>query len=97
MRGPRAFRRRMLPAVLMAVLGVFGAGPDAAGQDAAGQETALAEAVRRGDREAVAYLLEQGADVDAAGDDGATALHWAAYLNDAETSAALIGAGVTVD
>ena len=90
MRGPRAFGR-MLAVVAMA--GVADAGPAAAGQDAARQETALVEAVRRGDGQAVAYLLEQGVDVDAAGDDGATALHWAAYLNDEATSAALIRAG----
>ena len=97
MRGLRAFRRRMSAILVMACLGVVGADLDAGGQDAAGPETALAEAVRRGDREAVPYLLEQGADVDAAGDDGATALHWAAYLNDAATSAALIRAGARAD
>ncbi len=96
-RGLRAFGRRMTAAVVMTGLGVAGAGLVAAGQPAAGRDAALAEAVRRGDREAVAYLIEQGADIDAAQDDGTTALHWAAYLNDAETSAALIRAGARAD
>ena len=81
----------------MAGLGVAGAHLDAAEQEAAGQEAALADAVQRGDRAAVAALLAQRVDVDAAQDDGTTALHWAAYLNDAETSAALIRAGARAD
>ena len=57
---------------------------------AAVSSTALAEppdlrllnAVRDTDRPAVRALLEEGVDVDAAQPDGATALHWAAYLDD---------------
>jgi ankyrin repeat protein len=41
-------------------------------------------------------LLAQQVDVNAAQGDGATALHWAVYLNDAETTASLIRAGATV-
>ena len=67
MRGLLAFGRRMPAVVAMAGLGVAGAGSYATGQGADGQDTALAEAVRRGDRAAVTYLIEQGADVDAAG------------------------------
>ena len=89
--------RRLAAALLMAGLGVAGARLDAAGQEAAGQEAAVADAVQRGDRTAVAALLAQRVDVDAAQDDGTTALHWAAYLNDAETSAALIRAGARAD
>ena len=84
--------RRLAAVFLVAGLGVAGAGLDA---DA--QEAALADAVRRGDREAVADLLEQRVDVNAVQDDGTSALHWAAYVNDAETSAALIRAGARVD
>ena len=42
-------------------------------------------------------LLKKKADVNAPQSDGATALHWAAYLNDAETSALLIRAGANVN
>jgi uncharacterized protein len=38
-------------------------------------------------------LLQEHADVNAAQGDGATALHWAAYRDDAETTALLIEAG----
>jgi ankyrin repeat protein len=63
----------------------------------AGQEAPLADAMKRGDKQAVQSLLKKKADVNAALSDGATALHWAAYLNDAETSALLIGAGAHVN
>ena len=81
-----------MAALLMAGLGVAGAS-----LDAAGQEAALADAARRSDRAAIARLLEQRVDVNAIGDDGTSALHWAAYGNDAETTAALIRAGARVD
>ena len=48
-------------------------------------------------RRAVRSLLEQQADVNAAQGNGATALHWAAYLTDADSMALLIGAGASVD
>ncbi|HJN45749.1 MAG: ankyrin repeat domain-containing protein [Vicinamibacterales bacterium] len=64
---------------------------------AAGQEAPLADAVERGDAAIVRSLLEQQVDVNAAQGDGATALHWAVYLNDAETTAALIRAGAIVN
>ena len=78
--------------LVVASLGVAGAGLAAGGQDAS-----LADAVRRGDTAAVRSLLEQQANVNAAQGDGATALHWAVYLNDADTMALLIGAGASVD
>lgn len=53
----------------------------------------VADAVQRGDNSAVASLLEAHADVNAPQPDGATALHWAAYLDDADTMALLIRAG----
>ena len=61
------------------------------------QDAALAEAVKRGDKQGVQALLKKKADVNAPLNDGATALHWAAYLNDADTSALLIRAGATVN
>src|SRR5919198_2747785 len=57
----------------------------------------LADAVQHGDKQAVQSLLKVRADVNAPQSDGATALHWAAYLDDAETTALLIRAGARVD
>ena len=60
---------------------------------AAGKEAPLADAVQRHDQQAVLALLKKHADVNAPQSDGATALHWAAYLEDADTTALLIRAG----
>jgi len=57
----------------------------------------LIDAVKAGDRGAVAALLKKGADVNAAEGDGATALHWAVQLEDLESAAALIRAGAKVN
>src|SRR5262245_16532272 len=57
------------------------------------KDAALAGAVQRRDRQAVSSLLKQKADVNAQQGDGTTALHWAAYLGDAEVTALLIRAG----
>ena len=53
--------------------------------------------MRGGDTAAVRSLLARNADVNAAQGDGATALHWAAYRNDAQTVAALIRSGAAVN
>ena len=53
----------------------------------------LVDAVRNGDHRTVRALLEEPVDVNARQPDGATALHWAAYLNDIETAELLIAAG----
>ena len=83
---------RRFPLALAAVgLLVAGAAPEAAAQEAP-----LADAVQRGDAAAVRSLLALGVDVDARQGDGATALHWAAYLDAAGTAATLIGAGADV-
>ena len=91
MRQRVALFRWFWPTLLAAGLGVALHAPRAAAQEAA-----LADAVQRGDTRAVRSLLAQNADVNARQGDGATALHWAAYLNDGETIAALIGAGADV-
>ena len=52
----------------------------------------LVNAVRQGDREAMRALARQ-VDVNARQPDGATALHWAAYLGDAATAGLLLDAG----
>ncbi|MCY4601519.1 MAG: ankyrin repeat domain-containing protein, partial [Acidobacteria bacterium] len=55
------------------------------------------EAVRQGDRAAVGALLGADADVNARQPDGATALHWAIYLDDLETAKLLLHAGARPD
>ena len=57
----------------------------------------LADAVQRQDKQAVRALLAKKADVNATQPDGATALHWAAYADDAETTALLIRGGASVN
>jgi ankyrin repeat protein len=56
----------------------------------------LSEAAMRGDRAAVATLLKQGVDIDGAQGDGSTALHWAAFNDDLETTKILVAAGANV-
>ncbi len=56
----------------------------------------LIEAARAGDSAAVRALLEQGADAGGRAADGATALHWAAYLDDRTAAELLIDAGADV-
>ena len=79
-------------ALLVASLGVAGVSLGAAGKDAP-----LADAVQRGDKATMLSLLKKQVDVNAAQGDGATALHWAVYLNDAETTALVIRAGANVN
>ena len=87
---------RSLPGLwLAAMFSVVGLG--AAASDNAPKETRLADAVRHRDQQAVLSLLKEKVDVNAPQGDGATALHWAAYLEDAETTGLLIRAGAKVD
>ncbi len=88
----RSSGQTLLTALLLSSLFVAGSS-----LEAAGQEAPLADAVQRADRAAVLSLLRQQVDVNAAQGDGATALHWAAYLDDAETTAGLIRAGADVN
>jgi len=53
----------------------------------------LVDAVQRGDRGAIGQALRERADVNAPAADGATALHWAAYADDADLVDRLIRAG----
>ena len=89
--------RRSSGLSLPAALVVAGLCVVGGGLGAAGQEAPLADAVQRGDRAAMLSLLRQQVDVNAAQGDGATALHWAAYLDEAETTALLIRAGAEVN
>ena len=81
--------RRISGLVLLA-LGISGA--------ALGAERAtLADAAEQRDQARVHALLKTGVDVNAAQSDGTTALHWAAYHDDAETAALLLRAGAKVN
>ena len=53
----------------------------------------LFDAVQSRDQKTVLALLRSGADVNAARDDGSTALIWAANRDDAEIASALLRAG----
>lgn len=102
---------RIAAAVAVAVLVGLAAGSASAtaavggGQIAAGWQqgggspntrSPVADAAERGDLEAVQGLLRQGADPNAAQNDGMTGLHWAASRNDTELARALLYAGATV-
>lgn len=67
------------------------------GAPATEKDSPLADAARRQDKQAVLSLLAKKADVNAIQPDGATALHWAVYAEDAETTALLIRAGANVN
>ncbi|HYL39182.1 MAG TPA: ankyrin repeat domain-containing protein [Bryobacteraceae bacterium] len=57
----------------------------------------LVDAVEKQDKDAVAALLRQHADVNARQPDGATALHWAVHWNDLAMVDSLIRAGANVN
>ncbi len=59
-------------------------------------QTDVADAAMRHDVERVRALLRDGADVNAAQPDGATALHWAAYHRDPDLARLLTEAGADV-
>jgi ankyrin repeat protein len=62
----------------------------------AASKSPIADAVMNGDKAALRTLVKQKADVNAAQVDGATALHWAIYRDDADTVEFLIGAGANI-
>ena len=84
---------RLWLALMLSMAG-FAAAAGAAGTGA--KSSSLADAVQHRDKQAILTLLKTHADVNAPQSDGATALHWAAYLEDAETTALLIRAGANV-
>ena len=63
----------------------------------AAERATLADAAERRDRAAIRAELGRGVDVNATQVDGTTALHWAAYYDDAETAALLVKAGANVN
>jgi ankyrin repeat protein len=74
----------------MAIVGLATAGH-------AATRSNVADAAMKGDRAALRALLQKKADVNAPQVDGATALHWAVYRDDAEMANQLIRAGAKVD
>jgi uncharacterized protein len=92
----RCLKKNMLPPIALALLlGV------ATGIAAADDDAVLIEAVRAGDRDAVARLLDRGADPNAAGERtphlGKTALMWAAEGDDHELVRLLLARGASVE
>src|ERR1700686_4500814 len=63
----------------------------------AASDLRLLDAVKRRDRKAVESLIGARAGLNAAQPDGATALAWAAYLDDQATAKLLIAAGADVN
>ena len=79
------------------ILSLVGAGCLAANAAAAGTDTPLLDAVKNRDTTAVQALVSQQVDVNGPQADGATALHWAAHLDDVAIADLLIGAGARVN
>ncbi len=80
---------RFLAIVMVATCAVAGAAAD--------ERVPLIEAVRRQAAPEIAALIARRVDVNAAQPDGATALHWAAHLNDVDAVKALLRAGADVN
>ena len=59
-------------------------------------DTRLADAVQNNDHATIRSLLAKKVDVNAPQGDGTTALHWAAFNDDRETSKMLLAAGANV-
>jgi ankyrin repeat protein len=62
-----------------------------------GAEPILANAVEKQDKTAIHRLLARQVDVDAPQADGMTALHWAVYLDDLQTTEAIVRVGGKVN
>lgn len=71
--------------------------PPAARLQAASSIAVVADAARANDLAAVRRLIKEHADVNAAANDGSTALLWAAFHSDAEMTKALLAAGAAVE
>ena len=57
----------------------------------------LVDAASDADRATALALIDEGADPNAASEDGTTALHWAAYHDDVALARRLVGAGANVN
>jgi uncharacterized protein len=80
-------------ALMLVVLGLAGTAIVAI----AAERSPLADAAEKRDLAGVRALLKSGVNVNAAQVDGTTALHWAAYNDDAETAALLVSAKANVN
>ena len=69
----------------------------AATSSVARSDDSFVEAVRSGDRTTIVEKLQQRVDVNAPASDGTTALHWAAYRDDADLIRQLLKAGAKAD
>ena len=61
------------------------------------EDDRLIEAVKAKDEAAIEQLLKENVDLDARLADGATAMHWAVYLDDGGLTTKLVRAGARVD
>ncbi len=78
------------------MLGLVLVGPHTPAQAASATAPAV-DAAKANDLPAVRKLIKEHADVNAAANDGSTALLWAAFHSDAEMTKALLAAGAAVD
>ena len=62
-----------------------------------GADAPVADAAMKGEAEAVRSLITAGADVNVPQGDGMTALHWAAFQDDADLAQVLIDASANVE
>src|SRR5438067_43479 len=81
---------------LLLMLGFFLVRPDAPLQ-AVSNIALVADAARANDLPAVRKLIKEHADVNAAANDGSSALLWAAFHSDVEMTKALLAAGAAVE
>ena len=81
--------------LLLSTVSVHGAPRTASGPGGASRAP-LSDAAERKDRARIGDLLKQGADVNAPQVDGMTALHWATYNDDLQTTELLLQAGANV-
>jgi ankyrin repeat protein len=101
---PRPSRRTQLIAVaavafagLIALAYHFSQPPKLPSAEARAAGLELVEAVRLGQVENARVLIDRGADVNATGPDGTSALHWAIHLADADTAKRLLRRGAQLE
>ncbi len=93
----KGFARRMGLTLAPALSAIAILGLTVARADERADLTPLLQAARAYDHAAAIALVEDGADVRAAENDGTTALHWAAYGGDTALVEALLEAGADPD
>lgn len=86
MRTNRIYRYLAALAVAGVAIGLHATGPD----------SRLADAAKEGDLKAVQTLISEKVDVNAAAGDGTTALHWAAFRDNAAIVNVLVKAGANL-